>query len=66
MLVVRQARLEVAEAAEEEEEAEGAEAGRPGSVPAAGTGKGLFLAVRAKVRRFMTTVHADGFPTPID
>ena len=56
----------MAEAAEEEEEEEDAEAGRSRSVLAAGTGKGLFLAVRAKVRRFITTVYADGFPTPID
>lgn len=64
MLVVRQAQVEEGEA-EAAEAAEGTVGvgGRPGSAAAE---RGLFLAVRAKVRRFMTTVHADGFPTPID
>ena len=27
---------------------------------------GIFGAVRDKVRRFLTTVHADNSPTPVD
>ena len=54
MLVVRQAQLEVKEADKDQEDS-----GNDG-------GAGLFGAVRVKVRRFLTTVHEDSYPTPVD
>ncbi|KXX72843.1 hypothetical protein MMYC01_210575 [Madurella mycetomatis] len=75
MLVVRQAQLETDEAADNS--ADGAdgpdetdasdEADEADEVDEArAPGPSLFRAVRAKVRRFMTTTHSEGDPTPMD
>ena len=71
MLVVQQAQLEVQEQEEEARRRGGHMAGPTDGVSrtkalAPHPHDGLFAAVRAKVRRFMTVVHEDGSPTPMD